>query len=44
LWLTYSLLEITIEWDFETGGNLLWTLVHEPHLTPYEDVVAYLDE
>ena len=44
LWLTYSLLEITVEWDFETGGNLLWTLVHEPHLTPYEDVVAYLDE
>lgn len=44
LWLTYSLLEIIIEWDFETGGNLLWTLVHEPHLTPYEDVVAYLDE
>ena len=44
LWLTYSLLEITVEWDFETWGNLLWTLVHEPHLTPYEDVVAYLDE
>jgi hypothetical protein len=44
LWLTYSLLEIIVEWDFETWGNLLWTLVHEPHLTPYEDVVAYLDE
>ena len=44
LGLTYSLLEIIVEWDFETWGNLLGTLVHEPHLTPYEDVVAYLDE
>ena len=41
---TYSLLEITVEWDFETGGNILWTLVHDPHLTPYEDVIPYLDE
>ena len=44
LWLTYSLLEITIEWNFEIGGNLLWSLVHDNHLTPYEDVVSYLDE
>lgn len=42
LWLTYSLLEIVIEWDFETGGNILWSFVHDPHLTPYEDVVPYL--
>ena len=44
LWLTYSLLEIIVSGDFEIGGNIIWALVHEPHLTPYEDVVAYLDE
>ena len=44
LWLTYSLLEIIIEWDFEIWGNIIGALVHEPHLTSYEDVVAYLDE
>lgn len=44
LGLTYSLLEFTITWDFEIWGNLIWTLVHDNHLTPYEDVVAYLDE
>lgn len=44
LWFTYSLLEITVEWDFETGGNILWTLVHDPHLTAYEDVIPYVDE
>ena len=44
LWLTYALLEIVVSGDFEIWGNLLWALVHEPHLTPYEDVVAYLDE
>lgn len=44
LWLTYSLLEIIVSGDFEIWGNILWALVHEPHLTPYEDVVAYLDE
>ena len=42
LWLTYSLFEIMIEWDFEIWGNLLWCLVHEEHLTPYEDVIPYL--
>lgn len=41
---TYSLLEIIVEWDFETGGNLLWTLVHEEHLTPYEDVIPYISD
>jgi len=41
---TYNLLEIIIEWDFETGGNILWTLVHDPHLTPYEDVIPYLND
>ena len=44
LWLTYALLEIIISWDFEIWGNILWALVHDPHLTPYDDVVAYLDE
>ena len=44
LGLTYSLLEFTISGDFEIGWNLIWTLVHDNHLTPYEDVVAYLDE
>ena len=44
LWLTYSLLEIIVSWDFEIGGNIIGALVHDPHLTPYEDVVAYLDE
>lgn len=44
LGLTYSLLEIVVSWDFEIWGNILWALVHDPHLTPYEDVVAYLDE
>jgi hypothetical protein len=44
LGLTYSLLEIVVSWDFEIGGNIIWALVHDPHLTPYEDVVAYLDE
>ena len=44
LWLTYSLLEIIVSGDFEIGGNILWALVHDPHLTAYEDVVAYLDE
>jgi hypothetical protein len=44
LWLTYSLLEIIVSWDFEIWGNIIWALVHDPHLTPYEDVVAYLDE
>ena len=44
LGLTYSLLEIIVEGDFETGWNILWSLVHDPHLTPYEDVIPYLDE
>jgi len=44
LGLTYSLLEIIVSWDFEIWGNIMWALVHDPHLTPYEDVVAYLDE
>ena len=44
LGLTYSLLEIIVEWDFETGGNILWCLVHDPHLTPYEDVIPYLND
>ena len=41
LWLTYSVLEITIVWQFEIWWNLLWALVHDDHLTPYEDVVPY---
>ena len=41
LWLTYSLLEITIVWQFEIWWNLLWALVHDDHITPYEDVVPY---
>lgn len=41
LWLTYSLLEITIIWQFEIWWNLLWALVHDDHITPYEDVVPY---
>ena len=44
LWLTYSLLEITITWKFEIGWNILWSFVHDPHLTPYDDVVWYLDD
>ena len=44
LGLTYSLLEIIISWDFEIWWNIIGALVHDPHLTAYEDVVAYLDE
>lgn len=44
LGLTYSLLEIIVSGDFEIWGNIIGALVHDPHLTPYEDVVAYLDE
>lgn len=44
LGLTYSLLEIIVSWDFEIWWNIIWALVHDPHLTAYEDVVAYLDE
>lgn len=44
LGLTYSLLEIIVSWDFEIWWNIIGALVHDPHLTAYEDVVAYLDE
>lgn len=44
LWLTYSLLEITITGKFEIWWNILWSFVHDPHLTPYDDVVWYLDD
>ena len=44
LWLTYTLLEITITGKFEIWWNILWSLVHDPHLTPYDDVVWYLDD
>lgn len=44
LWLTYSLLEIAITWKFEIWWNILWSFVHDPHLTPYDDVVWYLDD
>ena len=44
LGLTYSLLEIVVSWDFEIWWNIIGALVHDPHLTAYEDVVAYLDE
>jgi len=41
LWLTFTLAEIRLTWDFEIGWNLIWELIHEEHLTPVEDVVPY---
>jgi len=43
LWITYSLLEITIEWDFEIWWMIIWAQVHQPYMTPYEDVASYFN-
>lgn len=41
LWLTFTLAEIWLTWDFECGWHLIWELRHEEQLTPFEDVVPY---
>ena len=41
LWLTFTLAEIWMTWDYEVGWHLIWELRHEEQLTPFEDVVPY---
>ena len=41
LWLTFTLAEIRLTWDFECWWHLIWELRHEEQLTPFEDVVPY---
>ena len=38
---TVSLMEITIQWDFEIGWMMLWYEKIEPHITPINSVVWY---